>query len=91
MLKRKLGFSDERWNGALELLSRIAQVQPKSPGPVESVTGDAADDKILACAVEAGADALASGDRRHLLPIGEHRGVRIVTPQALLAELAQLS
>jgi Arc/MetJ-type ribon-helix-helix transcriptional regulator len=26
-------------------------------------------------------------DRRHLLPVGEHRGVRIMTPQALLAEL----
>jgi len=25
---------------------------------------------------------------RHVLPVGEHRGVRIVTPQALLAELA---
>ena len=29
-----------------------------------------------------------SGDRRHLLPIREHRGIRILTPQALLAELA---
>jgi predicted nucleic acid-binding protein len=51
------------------------------------VTGDPGDDLILACAVQAGVDAVVSGDRRHLLPVGEHRGVRIVTPQALLAEL----
>ena len=28
-----------------------------------------------------------SGDRRHLLPLGAHAGIRIVTPQAPLAEL----
>ncbi len=90
VLKRKLGFSDERWNDALALLDRIAPARPEVPSRVESVTGDAADDEILACAVEAGADVLASGDRRHLLPVGEYRGVRILPPQALLAELARL-
>jgi hypothetical protein len=35
-----------------------------------------------------GIDVLVSGDRPHLLPVGEHRGIRIITPQALLAELA---
>jgi len=38
--------------------------------------------------VAAGVDVLVSGDRRHLLPVGEHQGIRILTPQALLAELA---
>ena len=37
--------------------------------------------------IEAGVEALVSGDRRHLLPVGEYRGVRVVAPQALLAEL----
>lgn len=45
------------------------------------------DDLILACAVKAGVEVPVSGDRRHLLPLGDHRGVRIITPQALLAEL----
>jgi hypothetical protein len=38
--------------------------------------------------VRAAVHVVASGDRRHLLPVGEHRGIRIITPQALLAELA---
>lgn len=33
------------------------------------------------------ANVLVSGDRRHLLPVVEHHGVRILTPQTLLAEL----
>jgi hypothetical protein len=30
---------------------------------------------------------MVSGDRRHLLPVGEHGGIRIATAHALLAEL----
>jgi predicted nucleic acid-binding protein len=51
------------------------------------MTEDAADNSILACALEAKADIVATGDRKHLLPLGEHRGVRLLTPQAALAAL----
>lgn len=50
------------------------------------MTGDPDDDLILACAIHAGADLIVSGDRRHLLPIGGHRSVRVVTAQTLPAE-----
>jgi hypothetical protein len=40
-----------------------------------------------ATAVETGVDIRATGDLTHLLPLGEHCEVRILTPQALLAEL----
>lgn len=48
---------------------------------------DPDDDRILACAVGADADVLVSGDRRHPLPVAQHEGVRIVTPQAFVAEV----
>jgi hypothetical protein len=84
----KLGFEPERWRQAEGFLADLAtELIPPPASPPEAVTGDPADDLILACAVQAKVDALVSGDRRHLLPAGEHRGVRIVTPQALLAEL----
>lgn len=66
----------------------LAGERPAAPERVpDQITGDPADDVILTCAVEAAVDVVVSGDRRHLLGVGEHRGVRIVTPQALLAEL----
>jgi putative PIN family toxin of toxin-antitoxin system len=43
------------------------------------VPGDADDDHVIAAAVAARADLIVSGDR-HLLTIGQHRGIRIVTP-----------
>ena len=51
------------------------------------VEGGHADNRILACVVEARADYLVTGDRRHLLPIGEYGGARIVRAPAFLSAL----
>ncbi len=76
--------------GAVQAEAGSSGVMSLAPGmqPPQPLTGDPDDDVILACAVAAGAEVLMSGDRRHLLPVREHRGVRIVAPPALLAELA---
>jgi predicted nucleic acid-binding protein len=88
ILTGKLGFEPERWRQVEGFLVDLAaELIPPPTSPPEAMTGDPADDLILACAVQAEVDALVSGDRRHLLPVGQHRGVRIVTPQGLLAEL----
>ena len=87
VLTKKLGFSAEQVVAVRALLRQVATEEPAPAAAVAALTGDSADDAILACAVEAGVDVLATGDRKHLLPIGAHRGVRLLTPQALLAEL----
>jgi predicted nucleic acid-binding protein len=88
ILTGKLGFEVDRWQAVEQLLVDLAAELVDVPeGRPEAMSGDPDDDLILACVVEAGVEVLVSGDRRHLLPLGEHRGVRIVTPQALLAEM----
>lgn len=88
ILTGKLGFEPDRWRQVEVLLTDLATELAAAPAmPAEPVTGDPDDDVILACALLAGADVVVSGDRRHLLPVGAHRGVRVLTPQALLAEL----
>jgi predicted nucleic acid-binding protein len=88
ILTGKLGFEPARWQQVSNLLIGAAtDVAPPPPTAPEAVTGDPANDVILSCAIQAGVDALISGDRKHLLPVGVHRGVRIITPQAALAEL----
>jgi putative PIN family toxin of toxin-antitoxin system len=89
VLTVKLGVEPERVREMRTLLIDLASKRVDAPMQApEAITGDPDDDVILACAVVAGVELVVSGDRRHLLPVGEHRGVRIVTPQALLAELA---
>jgi putative PIN family toxin of toxin-antitoxin system len=88
VLVSKLSFEVERYRDVERLLSEIAVESVAAvEGEVPRVSGDPDDDRILACAVKASVDVLVSGDRKHLLPLGSHKGVRIVTPQALLAEL----
>jgi putative PIN family toxin of toxin-antitoxin system len=89
VLTTKLGFAAERVRDIDALLNELASERITATTTMsEPITGDPDDDLILACAVDAGVQLIVSGDRRHLPPVGEHRGVRIVTPQALLAELA---
>ena len=88
ILTEKLRFDPERWHQVEELLTDVAtETTPPPKAAPEPITGDPDDDLILACAIEARVDILVSGDRKHLLPVGTHQGIRIVTPQSLLAEL----
>jgi len=88
ILSVKLRFTVERLKEVQTLLSDVAVgTQETSKRPPEAITGDRDDDLILGCAIDARVHVLVTGDRKHLLPVGEHQGVRILTPQALLAEL----
>ena len=55
--------------------------------PVERATGatpDPNDEMILECALAAEADYIVSGDKRHLLPLHQFRGIPIVSPSEFL-------
>ena len=86
VLARKFGWTDDRVEEALGRLRHAATAidPPRRPAVIE---GGHADNRILECAVAASADYLVTGDRRHLLPIGEHRGVRILRPPRFLSAL----
>lgn len=85
----KIGWEPSRWREREAFLLALAVARPAAPAAaVDAVSGDPADDVLLWCAVAASVDVLVTGDRQHLVPLGEHQGVRILTPQALLAELA---
>ena len=87
VLVRKFDWTEERSSQALRALGGAATVVEPRRLP-EVVEGGHADNRILECAVEASADYLVTGDRRHLLPLQEHQGVRILNaPRFLSVEL----
>ena len=86
VLGHKFEWSEERSAQALRALGDAATVV--EPGRLPEVIGGGhADNRILECAVEVSADYLVTGDRRHLLPIGEHQGMRIVNAPRFLSAL----
>ena len=86
VLGRKFDWTEERSAQALRALGDAATVvEPRRLSEVIEVGH--ADNRILECAVEVSADYLVTGDRRHLLPIGEHQGMRIVNAPRFLSAL----
>ena len=79
---RKYGLTDARAEEMAFLLWAKALVTPGTR-TVEVVEADPDDDKFLVCALEGEAEYIVSGDT-HLLNLGHHRGVQIVTAAEML-------
>ena len=60
----------------------------RTPPAVKVVNDDPDDDKYIACAKQAKADYIVSGDP-HLTKLKEYRGIRIVTPAEFLRILEE--
>ena len=86
VLTRKFGWDEERSSQALRALGNAATVIYPRRLP-EVIEGGHADNRILECAVEASADYLVTGDRRHLLPHEEYQGTKILNAPRFLSAL----
>ncbi len=81
----KLGFSeDEVEVFVADVLDHAGVVSPSRT--LEVVKDDPDDNRVLECAVAAGARWVVSGDK-HLLGVAEYQGIRIVTAHAALNAL----
>lgn len=81
-----LDYGDRLHVNWVELLRASAEMV----FPVERATGatpDPFDEMILECAVAAQADAIVSGDKKHLLPLNRYKGIPIVSPSEFLRRL----
>jgi len=85
-IRNKYAITDEDVEGLVALLEGEAVVVPGEVEVENVIPEGPADKGVLACAVEAGADGIVSGDR-HLLDLGEYRGIRILTVREFLEEM----
>ena len=82
--REKFGWEEEEIRRSLRQISRFAEhVEPKQR--IDVVTEDPSDNRILECAAASGSKYLVSGDK-HLLKVGQYRGIKIVT----LAEFVEI-
>ena len=89
VLVRKFGWDEERTAQAIRVIENAATIM-EPPRLLELIGGGHANNRVLDCTVAASADYLVTGDRRHLLPLGEHHGTRIVNAPGFLSELAEV-
>ncbi len=77
-LQSKLSFSAAQSLATVADLLTFLCVVPIA-GQLKAIPADPDDDKVLECAVQAGATYIVTGERRHLLPLGSFQGIRIVS------------
>lgn len=84
--REKFDVTDERQRRQfLAILARRATVvRPRTS--ISVIAEDPADDIVLGTAVEGKASHVVSGDK-HLLHLGQYKGIRIVTPSEMLGLL----
>jgi uncharacterized protein len=82
VLRQKFGWDELRLDTYLpRLWSLGSRVVPRRH--IHAVTEDPADDRILECAAEAGAQVVVTGDA-HLLKLREYEGIALLTPRQFL-------
>ncbi len=68
----------------LKNLTRVATILVNPGLRIDLIKEDPPDNKFLECAVEAKVDYLISGDNKHLLPLKNFQGIRIISPSEFL-------
>lgn len=87
-LRHTFHFSENDIRAVMYDLKRIGNLV-KITGNLHAVAADRDDDKFVECAVVGNAELIVSQDR-HLLDLGSHGPVRIVSAQELLRYVAAL-
>ncbi|TXI76795.1 MAG: putative toxin-antitoxin system toxin component, PIN family [Dokdonella sp.] len=80
---RSFGTSSEAL--VTQYMALVSLVTPATAQRV--VANDADDDHVIAAAVAARAELIVTGDRKHLLPIGTHQDITIVTARRVVEQL----
>ena len=85
-LTTKLNFSSSQTTDTIaDLLGFLRLV--RITNTLKVITADSDDDKVIECAVVGSATHIITGDRRHLLPLGSYKTIRIVTAADFLTQL----
>ena len=79
VLKKKFSLPENRLAGMMMLLSDASEiVYPLER--IEVIRADPPDNRVLECAVTSRADAIVTGDTKHLLKMKSYRGIPILSP-----------
>jgi putative PIN family toxin of toxin-antitoxin system len=82
-LKKDFGWSNEQIKDTIQRIkAKTISIRPKIKVSVVKEKDD--DNRILECAIEGDVRYLISGDKKHLLPLKEYQGIKILSPAQFL-------
>jgi len=87
-LRERLFFFEGEEDEVIELIREKAHIVTHDLYQTDRIADDPTDNKFLACALEAQADYIVSGDN-HLLSLKHYHGIQIVDAKAFIAMLTK--
>ncbi len=79
ILEKKIRLAVSRVEAAIGLMTNISRMTYPSQR-LRIVKSDDADNRVLECAMTAGASCIVTGDKAHLLPLRTVQGIGILSP-----------
>jgi putative PIN family toxin of toxin-antitoxin system len=90
VLKGKFKFDVHLVNDILDEVKNIMEIVEIS-SRIKVISHPEEDNRVLECAVDGGAEIIVTGDTRHILPLKEYRGIKILSPSEFTRRLPPFS
>ena len=86
VLKKKFSLDIRLVREIIEEVRAVAEIVEVSTH-IKAISCPDEDNRVLECAVDGKADFIVTGDTRHILPLKEHSGIKILSPSEFLKHL----
>jgi putative PIN family toxin of toxin-antitoxin system len=90
VLKEKFKLSIHLVREIIEEVREVAEIVDVS-SHIKAISNPDEDNRVLECAVDGKADFIVTGDTRHILPLKEYGGIKILSPSEFLKYLPTVS
>jgi putative PIN family toxin of toxin-antitoxin system len=86
VLKEKFKLNIHLVRGIIEEVREVAEIVEVS-SRIKAISHPDEDNRVLECAIDGKADFIVTGDTRHILPLKEYGGIKILSPSEFLKHL----
>lgn len=86
VLKNKFKLDVHFVREVIDEVRNVAEVVEVS-SHIDVISHPDEDNRVLECAVDGRADLIVTGDTRHILPLKEYRGIKILSPSEFIRRL----
>ena len=90
VLKEKFKLSVQLAREIIEEVREVAEIVEVS-SHIKAISYPDEDNRVLECAIDGKADFIVTGDTRHILPLKEYGGIKILSPSEFLKQLPTVS
>ena len=87
VLKKKFKFDVYLVREILEEVKYVMEIV-ETTSRIDVISNPEEDNRVLECAIDGRAEMIVTGDTKHILPLKEYRGVKILSPSEFIKSLS---